>query len=177
MPRTFVIAFGNRDRADDGVAYHVIDAVRQHLGQGTLEDGNTGLDELGAQTDSVFLVQLVPELIDTLVNYQQVIFVDAHIRENVPDLHCAPVLPEYAMSPFTHHMTPAMLLALLQAIHHHEPVGHLVSIRGWEFDFRRGLSKKAAALVQPAADRILRLVARLEESSDPVPSPGSGTLG
>jgi Ni,Fe-hydrogenase maturation factor len=105
-------------------------------------------------------------LIDTLVDYDQVVFVDAHVRDDVPDLHCEPVLAEYAPSAFTHHMTPAMLLALLKAIHGREPVGRLVSVRGRDFDFHSRLSASAQALVEPAVTCILRVIAPGEGALD-----------
>jgi hydrogenase maturation protease len=156
--RTLVIGYGNLDRADDGVAYHVVNALRRRLGQTTLSEENTGLEELGAEVDSIFLVQLTPELMDLLAGYHQVIFVDAHVYENVENLHCAPVIPEYAPSSFTHHMTPAMLLALLKLLNFPEPAGHLVSIRGYDFNFHRDLSPETMALVESAVEHILHLM-------------------
>ncbi len=166
MPRTLVIGYGNIHRADDGVAYHVVNALRQRLGQKALAEDQTGLEDLGAETDSVLLTQLVPELIDTLVHYDQVIFVDAHVRDDVPDLHCEPVLAQYGPSAFTHHMTPAMLLALLKAIHGREPAAYLVSIRGSDFDFHRRLSAQVEARVEPAAERILRMSAPAQANAN-----------
>jgi hydrogenase maturation protease len=156
MSRTLVIGFGNIDRADDGVAFQVINTLRRHFGQGALSEEDTGLENLGASVDSVFLSQLTPELMDILAEYGQVIFVDAHVYENLEDLHCAPVVPEYAPATFTHHLTPGALLALLKALYGVEPAGHLVSIRGYDFDFHRKLSASTLALVEPAADCILR---------------------
>jgi molybdopterin-guanine dinucleotide biosynthesis protein A len=155
-PRTLVIGYGNLDRADDGVAYHVINALRQRLGQKPLSEDETGLEELGGQTDSILLSQLTPELIGILADYRQVIFVDAHVHEGVPDLYCTPVSPQTAASAFSHHLTPAVLLALLQAIRHVEPMGEIVSIRGHDFDFHRRLSGATARMVQPAVEHILR---------------------
>ncbi|MGB9880700.1 MAG: hydrogenase maturation protease [Anaerolineae bacterium] len=159
MSRTLVIGYGNLDRGDDGVAYYVVNALRQRLGQIPLTEYDTGLEELGATVDSIFLTQLMPELIDTLADYEQVIFIDAHVIQDMPDLHCTPIKPEYTPSAFTHHMTPAILLMLLKTLHHKEPKAHLVSLRGWEFDFHRGLSKKTSALVQPAIEHIMALLA------------------
>jgi hydrogenase maturation protease len=157
MSRTLVIGFGNIDRADDGVAYSVINALRRRLGQEPLPENETGLDELGAEVDSVFLSQLTPELMEVLAGYRQVVFVDAHVYENVDALHCAPVSPEYTPSSFTHHLTPGAFLALLKALYRLEPAGHLVSIRGHDFDFHRNLSPETEALVGPAVEYILRL--------------------
>jgi len=131
------------------------------LGQKILSEDNTGLDGLGAEVDSIFLVQLAPEITDVLADYQQVIFVDAHVYESTDNLHCAPISPAYALSTFTHNMTPAMILALLKLLHHQGPTGHLVSIRGYDFDFHRDLSADTKALVGPAVECILRLVTSL----------------
>jgi len=160
-PRTLVIGFGNIDRADDGVAFCVVNSLRGRLGQKVLSEDNTGLDELGAEVDSIFLLQLAPEIMDVLADYHQAVFVDAHVYESLDDLHCAPISPEYAPSAFTHHMTPAMLLALLELLHYPGPTGHLVSIRGYDFDFHRDLSADTKALVEPAVEYILRLVTSL----------------
>jgi molybdopterin-guanine dinucleotide biosynthesis protein A len=154
--RTLVIGYGNLDRADDGVAYHVVKALRERLGQKTLSEDETGLQGLGGQTDSILLTQLVPELIHTLADYQRVIFVDAHVHEGVPDLYCSPVSAASAAPAFSHHLTPAVLLALLKTILHVEPMGHIVSIRAYDFAFHRHLSDATALMVQPAVEHILR---------------------
>jgi Ni,Fe-hydrogenase maturation factor len=39
-----------------------------------------------------------------------------------------------------------------------EPQAHLVSIRGYDFDFKRTLSSKVQAFVQPAVDAILKVI-------------------
>ena len=158
MSRTLVIGFGNIDRADDGVAFSVINALRRRLGQKPLLEDETGLEELGVQVDSVFLSQLTPELLETVAGYRQVIFVDAHVYENVDALHCEPVSPEYTPSTFTHHLTPAAFLALLKTLYHREPAGYLVSIRGHDFDFHRDHSAETEVLVGPAVEYILRLL-------------------
>jgi hydrogenase maturation protease len=167
MPRTLVIGFGNIDRADDGVAYFVVNALRRRLGHVILSEDETGLEGLGAQIDSIFLVQLAPELMDEIIPYDKVIFVDAHVYENVASLHCAPVSPDFTPATFTHHLTPAMLFALLKALHHREPAGHIVSIRGHDFDFHRSLSVDTEALVEKAVDHILLLHGSARDESPP----------
>jgi hydrogenase maturation protease len=164
--RTLVIGYGNIDRADDGVAYYVVNTLRQRLGQEMLGEDDTGLEELGSEIDSIFLIQLAPELIDVLACYHRIIFVDAHVYDNVNNLYHTPVLPEYTPSTFTHHMTPPTMLALLKSIYQQEPSGHLVSIRGYDFDFHRDLSADAKALVDPAVDYILQALIHCREKLD-----------
>jgi hydrogenase maturation protease len=157
MPRTLVVGFGNLDRADDGVAFHVVNVLRRRLGRPPLPEDVTGLDDLGERVDSVFLVQLIPELVEIMNDYGTICFVDAHVSETLGDLGCTPVSPEDASLTFTHHMTPALLLALLQTLYRHPVAAHLVSIRGRDFDFHRRLSPLTQAQVEPAVDRILHL--------------------
>jgi hydrogenase maturation protease len=156
--RTLVVGYGNLDRGDDGVAYYVVNALRQRLEQGPLKEDQTGLEELDAQIDSIFLTQLVPELINALSNYDQVIFVDAHVLADVPGLHCTQVQPNSASSAFAHHLTPAVLLALLKELYHCQPRGYIVSVRGYDLHFQRGLSAATGALVEPAANCLMRLL-------------------
>ena len=156
MSRTLIIGYGNLDRGDDGVAFDVVNALRVRLGQDPLDEQETGLGELGTETDSVFLRQLVPELMDTAAGYDQVIFVDAHVRENPRELWWAPVQPDFVPSAFTHHINPATFLALIRALYDRNPAGYLLSIRGHEFDFSRGLSFETERLVQPAVDELVK---------------------
>jgi hydrogenase maturation protease len=169
MSRTLVIGYGNIDRADDGVAYFVVNALRRVLGQDMLGEEDTGLEGLGGQVDSVFLHQLTPELLEWMGDYDEIVFVDAHVYQNLDDLHCSPVSPEQSAPSFTHHVTPAMLLAFLRALYHGEPSARIVSIRGYDFDFHPGLSTATAAQVGPAVECILRQIKggrEKQESSD-----------
>jgi hydrogenase maturation protease len=167
MSRTLVIGFGNRDRADDGVAYYVVNALRGRLGQRALGEDETGLEELGAPVDSIFLSQIVPELMDVVTPYRQIVFVDAHVGEERGDLYCAPVLPEDVSAAFTHQMSPTMFLALLKILYQQEPEGHIVSIRGYDFDFHPTLSPATSQLIDEAVDCIEQLHGRLTEEPRP----------
>jgi hydrogenase maturation protease len=159
MTRTLVIGYGNLDRQDDGVAHAIVGALRRRLGQAPLGEGETGLERLEGQADSILVLQLTPELLDVALRYDQLVFVDAHVQPDADEVHCTPVEAEYASAAFTHHMTPAMFLALLQALHQHRPAGHTVSVRGHWFDFERTLSPATQASVQPAVYKILALLA------------------
>jgi Ni,Fe-hydrogenase maturation factor len=132
-----------------------------------LREDETGLEGIGAQIDSIFLVQLAPELMDVIIPYGKVIFVDAHVYDNVDSLYCTPVFPEFTQATFTHHLTPAMLLALLKSLHHRETAGHIVSIRGYDVDFHRNLSADTEALVEKAVDHILLSHGSTHDESHP----------
>ncbi|UCF90854.1 MAG: hydrogenase maturation protease [Desulfobacterales bacterium] len=159
MRRNLVIGYGNLYRKDDGVAFYVVNRLRRRLGQQPLDPDGSGLEELGAQTDSIFIRQLVPEMLDTARHYGQLIFVDAHTAANRQPLACIRINPAQGCSPLTHHMGPAAFLVWLKALYEHEPSGYLLTIQGQNFDFHRGLSAAAAGRVEWAVNIILRLLA------------------
>ncbi|HUN54552.1 MAG TPA: hydrogenase maturation protease [Smithella sp.] len=158
MTRTIIIGYGNIDRSDDGVAYEVVNLVRQYLGRKILEDEDTGLDNLNGEIDSVFLPQLVPEMMELIAGYDQIIFVDAHAGDDMEDLNCSKVTPQYVSSTFTHHLTPEALLAFLKTLYQREPEAYMVSVRALEFDFKRSFSPKTQSLLRPASDKIIQLL-------------------
>ncbi|MDA8123624.1 MAG: hydrogenase maturation protease [Deltaproteobacteria bacterium] len=143
LPRALIVGYGNIDRADDGIAFEVINTLRRHQSRAPLGDEDTGLEALGTEIDTVFLSQLTPELLETLRDYDHIIFVDAHVYPDIGTLHCRDILPEGAPSILIHHLTPEILLAFLKALYGRDPLGHLVSLRGYDFDFHRHLSAKA----------------------------------
>ncbi len=150
-----MIGYGNIHRADDGVAHVIVNELRRRLRQNELPDDETGLSGLGRSIDSVFLLQLTPELIDIIVRYEGVVFVDAHVYDNVEPVLCHPVIPEKTSLTFTHHMSPSMLMALAAELLNLRPEGYLVSVRGHDFDFRRGLSAETMRHVKPAVEAIM----------------------
>lgn len=158
MIRTIIIGYGNIDRSDDGLAYEVVNTVRKTLGQNILDEGDTGLDTLGSQIDSVFLPQLLPEIMELLKDYEQIVFVDAHAGDDLNDLNCVRLAPQYVSSTFTHHMTPEALLAFLKTLYHHEPQAYLVSVRAHDFDFKRAFSPQTQSLLPLATEKIIQLL-------------------
>ena len=158
MPRAIIIGYGNIDRSDDGLAYEVINLVRKKLDQSLLKEDDTGLEKLGGEIDSVFLPQLVPEIMELLKDYERIIFVDAHAGVDLEDLNCSKLTPQYVSSTFTHHMTPETLLAFLKTLYHHEPESYIVSVRAHDFDFKRTFSPKTQSLLGPASDKIIQLL-------------------
>jgi len=73
MPRTIIIGYGNVDRADDGVAFHIVRGLRRALGQPELTEDHEGDEILGQEPDSIFVPQLVPELMDIVSAYERII--------------------------------------------------------------------------------------------------------
>lgn len=155
MESTLIIGYGNVDRQDDGVAWHVLATLCCQLGRAKPEIEGDTFEPKGEDPDFLFTLQLTPELAETLANYERVCFVDAHTGSVPQEIHLTAVKNEYQRSPLTHHMTPGTLLALCTGLFDHSPEAILVSLRGYRFGFVHALSPQTLALVEPAVQEIL----------------------
>ncbi len=163
MARTLILGYGNVDRQDDGVAWHILAALAARFGGATPATPEADLAANDPRIVLQFVLQLTPELAETLAQYARVCFVDAHTG-NVPRaVNVMPVASGLQTAPFTHHLTPQTLLAFAQSLYGVTPHAILVSVRGYEFGFARELSARTAVLVAPAVEQI---VAWFETRSD-----------
>lgn len=149
---TLFIGYGNPDRQDDGVAWHILAGIVSELG---VEPSNSWEDPLPStpEADFVFQLQLTPELAQDLVSYDRVCFVDAHTGNIPENVQLVDVTPEYQTSPFTHHLAPEMLLSMCESLYHRVPESILVSVRGYQFGFENDLSPFTGSLVTEAVER------------------------
>jgi hydrogenase maturation protease len=152
MMSTLFIGYGNPDRQDDGVAWYVLKGVAIRLG---LKTSLAWEDPLPSkpETDFAFHLQLTPEMAADLSAYDRVCFVDAHTGKIQNNVQVVDISPEYQTSPFTHHLTPEMLLSTCLSLYNHIPEAILVSVRGYEFGFETKLSPFTASLVTEAVER------------------------
>ncbi len=150
-----IFGYGNPDRQDDGVAWHILRDIGLRLGRAVPNEPEDEFVDRGEYPVLQFNLQLTPEMSETFAAYDAVCFVDAHTG-NVPnEVNIASVEPNFQSSPFTHHLTPASCLSMSQALYHHTPDAILVSVRGYFFGFSRSLSTQTAALKEQAVEEIL----------------------
>jgi hydrogenase maturation protease len=155
MKKTLILGYGNPDRQDDGVAWHVLVGVAKQLGRPVPETFEEEFEPGGPTPDFLFMLQLVPELAETLASYERVCFVDAHTGNVPKDIQLISVTAQFQTSPFTHHMTAATCLTLAQTIYHQFPQAILVSVRGYQFGFIQALSPETEVLAGQATSMIL----------------------
>ncbi len=150
--RTLFIGYGNPDRQDDGVAWHVLNGLAQKLGFDSSDDWDDPLPS-SPQADFQFYLQLIPELAEDLLEYDRVCFIDAHTGSIPDNVQLSHLQPQYQTSPFTHHLTPEMLLSLCSSLYNKIPEAILLSVRGYEFGFETELSSFTGSLVTEAVER------------------------
>jgi len=153
LKKVLIIGYGNPDREDDGIAWHILKALTVKLGltsPGSYEDEFPQFESI----DFAFYLQLTPEMAEDIAAYMYVCFVDAHTGSIPRPVRLINVNSEFQHTPFTHHLTPQSLLSLCETIYGKKPDAALVSVLGHRFLFTRQLSEETSALVPQAVDLI-----------------------
>ncbi len=153
MKRALLIGYGNPDREDDGVAWHILRALTVKMG---LPAPTSYEDEFpqNAQIDFAFYLQLTPEMAEEIAAYDYVCFLDAHTGAIPEPVRLIDVESDFQRSPFTHHLTPQSLISICETLYQKKPEAALLSVRGYRFLFTRELSAETTALV-PEAVRLI----------------------
>lgn len=90
MKRVLVIGYGNVDREDDGIGWHVLETLSDHFGSPVMAlDG--GAFEHNHNPQLVFVLQLTPEMAESCAEYDFVCFVDAHTGAYGEEMRIAPI--------------------------------------------------------------------------------------
>ncbi|MBZ0308129.1 MAG: hydrogenase maturation protease [Anaerolineae bacterium] len=127
-----IIGYGNPLRRDDGIGWMAAEALRQQSPPGV---------------EILTEMQLFPEMAESLRHFSHVIFIDAAEGGRPGDIQYQPVQPEPLMdSSFTHHLTPAQLLALSALLYDHTIDGTLFTVVGQDFEHGEGLSPTLQAV-------------------------------
>jgi hydrogenase maturation protease len=153
VKKALIIGYGNPDREDDGVAWHILGALTLKLG---LPAPASYEDEFPEDSRLVFVfhLQLTPEMAEDISAHEYVCFVDAHTG-NIPEpVRLIQVESEFQHSPFTHHLTPQSLVSMCETLYGKKPHAALLSVLGHRFLFSRELSEETAALVPLATELI-----------------------
>lgn len=160
--KTLIFGYGNPDRQDDGVAWHVLREIMSHFRLSYSDDLDIDFHDEERQIVYGFQFQLTPELADDLDLYDRICFIDAHTGAVPEEIHVEKVTANFQKSPLTHHLTAATLLSIADTIHHKVPETILVSVRGYEFGFSQSLSTATEALTKQTADIIINWLGIIE---------------
>jgi hydrogenase maturation protease len=159
---TLIIGYGNPDRQDDGVGWHILKNLAERIGHTVPDDPGAAIEITSSTVDLLFTLQIYPELAETISHYQRVCFVDAHTSDIPEEISWIDLTPEYEKSPLTHHMSPKTVLSISATIYENKPQAILVSVRGFHFQFERSLSPQTEQLAEIATGRIWEWVTQSE---------------
>jgi hypothetical protein len=98
MQKVLIIGYGNADREDDGVAWHVLHALSTHYHSPIIESDG-GIFEAEHNPHLIFSLQLTPEMSEALTQYEQVCFIDAHTGAYAEEVRAEIITPNFQASP------------------------------------------------------------------------------
>jgi hydrogenase maturation protease len=153
LKRTLLLGYGNPDREDDGVAWHILRELTIKMGLPIPESYEDEFQQT-ERVEFAFYLQLTPEMAEDISAYAFVCFLDAHTG-NIPEpVRLINVESDFQRSPFTHHLTPQSLISICETLYGNKPDAALLSVRGYQFLFSRQLSEATLALVPQAVDLV-----------------------
>jgi hydrogenase maturation protease len=153
LKKLLLLGYGNPDREDDGVAWHILRAITLKLGLAAPDSYEDEFPEFES-IDFAFHLQLTPEMAEDINEYEYVCFIDAHTGSIPEPVRLIEVESEFQNSPFTHHLTPQSLLSMCETLYGKKPDAALLSVLGYRFLFTRQLSEETAGLVPQAVELI-----------------------
>jgi len=138
MARTLIIGYGNRFRSDDGLGIHAAEELSRVLPAGDAE--------------VLALHQLTPELAETVSHAELVLLIDAGRQGRPGEMRCTPVGSQHLDAPFTHQLTPEILLSLGWELYGVRPQAFEISVCGECFDLGEELSPSVAKTLPVLVD-------------------------
>jgi hydrogenase maturation protease len=131
--KIMLYGYGNPGRQDDGLGNAFIDRIELWIKEQGLK---------GIELDSNY--QLNIEDAEAISNKDLVVFIDASVEE-IEDYCISKVTETSDITYTTHAASPGYIVDLCKKIYGKAPITYLVHIRGYEWDFREGLTEKAVA--------------------------------
>ena len=154
-----MIGYGNPDRQDDGVAWHILTRLAKRLNRPVPLLFGEDFPPSSEDPQLSFSLQLTPEMAETIAGYERVCFIDAHTGNVPEDVHIETLAPTFQTSPFTHHLTAPSCLYLVKTLFNADPEALLVSVRGRKFGFEHELAPETTRDAEKACDAIMAWLA------------------
>jgi len=137
VSRVLIIGYGNPLRGDDGFGFRAAERLRS-----VIDDPDVEI---------VALHQLTPELMDPLSRAERAVFIDAAWP--------APAVCRAGMA-FTHHLTPAALVAGARALYGRAAEATLLTTTGENFDFGESLSPGVERALEETIEKVRAILRR-----------------
>ncbi|WP_114778291.1 hydrogenase maturation protease [Botryobacter ruber] len=135
MKKSLLIGIGNSGRQDDGLGWAFVEQVEQ---------------EACFQGDCLYRFQLNIEDAELLSQYDQVFFADAFAGELPGGFALTPCHPQPDTAFSTHLLSPACTLYLCRQLYAQAPQAWLLTMQGYRWELKEGLSAKAQANLEKA---------------------------
>jgi hydrogenase maturation protease len=144
--KVLVAGYGNPLRGDDGVGQYIALKLSERFPQ--------------PQVECVASHQLMPEVVEAVSRAGFVLFIDADATLPAGKANERKVEPLPDAGAFTHHVTPAGLLAGARALYGVYPPALLVSVGVADFEYGESLSPAVVAALPALTARLAALIER-----------------
>lgn len=146
--RVLIYGYGNPGRQDDALGNEMVNKIQQWIDEHGLSCMNT---------DSSY--QLNIEDADKISEWDIVVFVDAS-KEGIHEYKYCKIKPEQDKIEFSMHaVSPAYVLHLSEKLFNKKPQTYIMGIKGYEWDFKEGLSDNAILNLEQAFQFLTRQLA------------------
>ena len=146
MGHVLVIGYGNELAGDDGVGRLIAEQLAS-------DPRLAGAEVLSER-------QLMPELALDASRATTLILIDANRRSQPGELTVRPLVPSHGHSAaWSHHMTPAAMLALANELYHATPTAFVVSVGVESLELGDEVSPAVRSAVPRAVEAVARIVA------------------
>ncbi len=147
--RVLVYGYGNPGREDDGLGIEMAKMIQEWI----------DTHELSCMsTDSNY--QLNIEDAEKILEWDIVVFVDASKEEDLHEYTFRKVEPSDAKVEFTmHSASPAYVLQLCEKLFQKSPQTYLLGIKGYDWDFKEGISDNAKLNLEQSFQYLTRKLA------------------
>jgi hydrogenase maturation protease len=146
MAKILVIGYGNPLRSDDGFGLRAVEQLKK--------------DIKGQEVDLVECQQLTPELAERVAKTDLVLFVDADTDGVSGTMHTRRIKASAGQNSdaLLHHLDPAGLLGLTQALYKKSPEAMLLTVTGECFGFGKQLSAEVAKALPGVVHHIEEII-------------------
>ena len=145
-----VYGYGNPGRQDDGLGVELVQRLEEWAAQ-------SGLKNLAFENN----YQLNIEDAEAISHQDLVFFADAS-EEDIKDFCLSEVDGKAKLSFTTHAASPGYIVKLCRELFQKNPHVWLLHIKGYEWDFREGISKRGMQNLEKALDYMKGLLAQPE---------------
>lgn len=130
--KILVYGYGNPGRQDDGLGIQLVNELETWARE-------KGIDQVCFDTN----YQLNIEDAEIISNYDMVIFADASVEEMASGVALTSVSGENELTFTTHAASPGYIVHLCRKLFEKVPKAYLLHLKGYEWEFKEGLSHKA----------------------------------
>jgi len=153
MTGMLIIGYGSLLRGDDAAGFLVARELERHFHN-------------DADVEVWAAPQLTPEMAEAIAECSFVLFVDASCGDAPGEIHAKRVEADAASNRFTHHLSPASLVAAAQNLYGDAAPAMALTLGGWRFELADQLSKGARERLPEVVRQAKDIIAKYRKLVD-----------